>query len=123
MMTTGSLKVALENTGRSSIDPTCGLARAPPAPLASAPRYADAIERMSMRPEPSPPPCCAAPPALGADDDADDDDADDAADARGASDASAARLPSENSTLFSLRSPRSFLSPPPPCAAISAERR
>src|SRR5687768_8998133 len=61
---------------------------------------------MSMRPEPSPPPCWAAPPPLLA-----------AlllgelllADARGASLASAARLPSENKTEFSLRSPRSLL--------------
>src|SRR5262245_52445126 len=75
---------------------------------------------MSIRPEPSPPPCWAAPPDDELDelDELDDelDELDDEADGRGASLASAARLPSENSTEFSLRSPRSFLSP----AALSS---
>src|SRR5262245_25354584 len=118
MITTGSLNDALENTGRSSTEPTDGFDLVPPL----SPRYADAIERMSIRPEPSPPPGGPAPPppppppaAADAPADALADALDDA-DARGASWAKAARLPSENSTLFSLRSPRSFFSavaPPP----------
>jgi hypothetical protein len=69
MITAGSANDAVENTGRSSADPTLG----PPAvgaPGLAPPRYALAIERMSMRPEPSPPPWLAAP-----DDAPDEDDA------------------------------------------------
>ena len=55
-ITAGSEKPPPPNTGRSSIEPiadaVAGLRGAPP-PLP--PRYALAIERMSMRPEPSPP--------------------------------------------------------------------
>ena len=88
IITAGSAKVAVENTGRSSTEPI-----EPPerAAGALAPRYDDAIDRMSMRPEPSPPPCCAPP------------DGAEAACARGLSLAIAARLLSENSTEFSLR--------------------
>ena len=72
------------------------------------PRYAFAIERMSMRPEPSPPDepvaCPAGAELLLLDDDDDDEEE------RGVSLASCARLFSENSTEFSLRSPRSFVS-------------
>ena len=52
-ITAGSEKPPPPNTGRSSIDPidAAGLAAPPP----EFPRYAFAIERMSIRPEPSPP--------------------------------------------------------------------
>src|SRR5688500_15667979 len=106
MITAGSANDAAENTGRSSMLPTV-LAGFLAAPCEPPPRYADAIDRMSIRPEPSPPPCWAEPEdALAEDPPLDDDDDDD--DARGASLASAARLPSENRTEFSLRSPRSL---------------
>src|SRR5262245_37734702 len=93
MITAGSANVAVEKTGMSSTEPTAGPPlRAGAAPLP--PRYDDAIERMSIRPEPSPPPCWAPPPDDGA------------AAALGRSLAIAARLLSENSTEFSLRWPR-----------------
>src|SRR6185503_6346755 len=72
------------------------------------PRYTCAMERMSMRPEPSP---CAIPalePLASEAEDEDEDDEEeeeDEADARGESLASAARLLSENRTEFSLRWP------------------
>ncbi len=54
-ITAGSENPPPPNTGRSSIEPiadaVCGLPSAAPPP----PRYALAIERMSIRPEPSPP--------------------------------------------------------------------
>ena len=111
----GESKEEDENTGRSSAEPTL----APPMPGAAPPPfslwYRRAIERMSIRPEPSCPPAWAMPappppppPPLGAADGADDE-----AEARGVSLASAARLLSENKTEFSLRSPRNLGSSAP----------
>src|SRR5262249_7165225 len=64
------------------------------------PRYALAIERMSIRPEPSPPAAPLAWPGIVA--------APGAGAGAGLLLASCARVLSENSTEFSLRSPRSF---------------
>src|SRR6185436_15869109 len=83
-----------------------GLTALPLAP----PRYALAIERMSIRPEPSPPDGPVAAPAAAATGAC-------AAAGGGLSLASCARLLSENSTEFSLRSPRS-LGPAAGCAAL-----
>src|SRR4051794_18341138 len=98
-ITAGSEKPPPPNTGRSSIEPIADEVDGLTAP-APPPRYALAIERMSIRPEPSPPAAPLPWPAI-----VDDCDGGGA----GLSLASCARLLSENSTEFSLRSPRSLL--------------
>src|SRR5580704_7541189 len=96
-ITAGSENPPPPNTGRSSIEPiaddVAGLPIDAPPPM-----YALAIERISMRPEPSPPAAPVAWPEL----------CDDGVEIAGLSLASCARLLSENKTEFSLRSPRSF---------------
>src|SRR5262245_58600914 len=96
-ITAGSPKPVVENTGRSAAEPS--EAEADLALPLSGARYALAIERMSIRPEPSPPPCWALPT---------EEDSELDACGRGPSVASWARLLSENRTEFSPRSPRSL---------------
>src|SRR5690606_16554004 len=110
------------NTGRSSTEPTdfdgaCLLS----------PRQTCAIERMSIRPEPS---FCAMP-ELEPEASEDDEEEEAGAEERGESLASAARLLSENRTEFSLRCPvrlpaaagagaaaAAAIAPPPPPALL-----